>query len=355
MLTITKFNTLIRNLVCLLILICLVLIVMLEFKNLYSVPSVLVLQENFEGDKDRIVKTKDSLNDFETIFEALDIQDFQATKTQLLVLTGQKDKQSSLELVNIKTKESKKIDYSGKFVSELVAGGDKFVMLVEDMNGEYRSYKSKMAMVTESSPQVQDLNPQFLATAAYSIFINPSGSLLLFSGVANNQYVVDLDNLESVTKLNMDTKLTLGFINDKQLAFANYLASDGVQVEILDLLTDQTKTGFLGNEQYNQIVVGNDSESISYTQAKEINGTRVNGLKSPSNKSVYFMPDFSFENIQISPSSDYLLFEKTSIDNLLSSTKRFEYSPKKSFSIYHLKTKYLSNGVIDGVKAIWAK
>ena len=355
MLAADKFKYLIRNIIAMLILVCLVLIAMLEFKNLYIVPSVLVLQSKFDGVKDRIIQSKDSLKDFETIFEAPNIQDFQATKSQLLVITGQKDGESSLQLVNIKTKQVKKIDYTGKFINEIVAGGDKFVMLVEDLKNDSRSYKSKLAMIVGDNPQVQDLNPQFLASTSYSIFINPSGSLLIFSGVANNQYIVELDNLESVTKLNNDTRLTLGFINEKQIAFANYLAIDGVQVEVLDLSSDQSVFYPLGNEKYNQIVLSTDGKSINYTQSREINGTRINGLKSYNNPNAYFIPNFSFENIQLSPTSEFLLFEKTNINNLVSSTKKYEYSANKSFSIYHFKNKYLSTNQIEGTKAIWAK
>jgi hypothetical protein len=353
MLTVTKFNTLIRNIICLLVLVAMVLVGMLELKNLYMEPSILVLQSKFDGSRDRIVKIKDNLSDFETIFEAPDIQDFGATKTQLLVTTGQKDKESGLQLVNIKSKAAKALNYPGKYVSEIVAGGDKFVLLVEDVNSDFRTYKSKLGMIVGDSLGVQDLNPQFLASAAYSIFINPSGSLLVFSGVANNQYVVDLDNPQSAIKLDTDTKLTLGFVNEKQLTFTNYLAVGGVQVEVLDLSDDQTKTYFLGNEQYNQIVVG--PQAINYTQSKEINGVRVNGLKANDNSSLYFIPGSSFENIKLSATGDFLLFEKTNVDNLVSSFKRYESSPNKSFAIYHLKTKYLGSSSLEGVKAVWAK
>ena len=355
MLTINQFKKFIKTTIEVLLLICLILIGMLEFKNFFKEPSVLVLQSKFDGTKDRIIKTKDSLREFETIFEAPSIQNFQATKNQLLVVTGQKDKESNLQLVGIKTKEVKKIDYPGKFINEMVSGGDKFVMLVEDIKNEKRSYKSKLAMIVGDNPQVQDLNPQFLASTAYSIFINPSGSLLVFSGVANGQYIVDLDSPESVTTLNNDNKLLLGFINDKQLAFANFLAVDGVRVEITDLDTDQSIFYPLGNEKYNQFAISGDGKTINYTQSKEINGTRVNGLKSFNNPNTYFIPNFSFENIQLDPTSEYLLFEKTNIDNLVSSTKRYEYSPNKSFSIYHLKKTYLSANRIEGTKVIWAK
>ncbi len=355
MLTQNQFQKFVKNIIMLLILISVILIGMLEFGNFFREPSVLVLQPKFDGTKDRIVKTKNSLRDFETIFEAPSIQDFQTTKNQLLVITGQKDKESTLQLVNIKTKEVKKITYPGKFINQAVAGGDRFVMLVEDMKNENRSYKSKLAMIVGDDPQVLDLNPQFLASTAYSIFINPSGSLLVFSGVANNQYIVDLENTETVTKLNNDNKLTIGFINEKQFAFANFLAAEGVQVEIIDLNSDQSIFYSLGSEKYNQFAISTDAKTINYTQSKEINGTRVNGLKSLDNAKPYFIPDFSFENIQLDPTGEYLLFEKTGIDSLVSSTKRYQYSPNKLFSIYHLKKPYLSANQIEGIKVIWAR
>jgi hypothetical protein len=355
MLNLDKFNLMIRNLICLLVLVCLVLIGLLEFKNLYMEPSALVLQSKFDGVKDRIVKTKDNLASFDTVFEAADIQDFETTKTQLLVSTGQTDKESTLQLVDLKTKQVKKLNFVGNFVSKMAAGGDKFVLLVEDMKNQLRSYKSRLAMVVGSTQEVQDLNPQFLATAAYSIFINPSGSLLVFSGVANNQYLVDLDNLSDVTKLESDTRLTLGFVNDKQLAFANFLAADGVQVEVLDIGTDKSQFYSLGSDKYNQIMVASDGKTISYTQSQEIDGTKINGFKAGGSPNPYFMPNFSFENIQPNPTGEFLLFEKTSLDKLVSSTKRYEYSANKSFSIFHIKNKYVSTNNLEGSKAIWAK
>ena len=347
MLTINQFRILLGNIIALLLLVSIVLMGILEFKSLFTEPSVLVLQAKFDGKNDRIIKTKDSLKEFDTIFESPNIQDFGSTKTQLLVTTGAENEASTLQLVSLKSKEIKKIDYVDKYVGKIVAGGDRFAMQVEDMKEGKRAYSSKLAIIEGDNPQVKDFNPQFLASAAYSIYINPNGSVLVFTGVANNQYIVDLDNPETVTKLGSAERFTLGFINDNQIAFDNYLAEANARIEVLDISTNLSSYLTMANLRYDQIAINSDGKDLNYTETKETNNTRVKGLKAYNNQYTYFVPNFSIENIQLNHNNEYLLFEKTSPDKRDSLTK--------TFSIYHLKTKYLTDKTISGIKAIWAK
>ncbi len=265
----------------------------------------------------------------------------------MLVITGLEDNESTLQSVNIKNKEVKKIDYSGKFVSSVVSGGDRFVMQTEDIKDEKRNYASKLAMITTDNLQVQEINPEFLASVAYSLFVNPSGSTLVFTGVANNQYIVDLNNPESITKLSNVDRFTLGFVNETQIAFDNYLADDEMPIEVLDLDTDISMFIPLNNAKYNQIAIKEDAKSISYTQSKVINSTKINGLKSFDNSYIYYIPNYSFENIQFNSTKEYLLSEKVNNNN--------ESNRTKTFAIFHLKNNYLSTTKIKGVKAIWVK
>ena len=347
MLTINQFRILLGNIIALLLLVSIVLMGMLEFKNLYIEPSVLVLQTKFDGKNDRIIKTKDSLKEFDTIFESPNIQDFGSTKTQLIVTTGLEDGESRLQLVNLKSKEVKKIEYSGKFVGNILAGGDRFVMQVENIVDGKRTYSSKLGIIEGDNPQVKDFNPQFLASAAYSIFLNPNGSLLVFTGVANNQFIVDLDNPDSITKLTNTDKFTLGFINEHQIAFDNYTSNDKLRIELLDINTNQSSFLPLGNPRYDQIAINKDGSAINYTEIKNSRDTTTKGFKAFNYSSVYFIPNYSFEKIQLDNSNDFLLFEKTLPDK--------PDSLVESFAIYHLKTKYLSGNTISGIKAVWSK
>jgi hypothetical protein len=352
MLSQLQFKTFIFNLISLLVLVSLVLMGLLEYKSWTTSPDIFVLQSKFDGNSDRIVKTKGSVKDFDTIYTSPDIQDFEATKNQLLVTIGIENQESKLKLINIKTKETKDLNYPNKFVGEIKAGNDKFVILVEDLkdvNGVLkRSYRSKLAMVTEEKSIVEDLNPQFLATQADSIHINPSSSLLVFTGVGNSQYLLDLNDVNNISKLNnVDTGLNYGFVNDNQLYLSDYSLSSETRIKFLDLVKDESSYVSLFSENYSQLAISFDTTNIYYTQNKNVSGDNVKSLKDFKTGYVKYDPSYSFDNIKISTKDLFMLFEKVAAGT--------EYSKDKDFAIYNLKIKYLPNDTISGSKAIWVK
>ncbi len=355
MITPTQFQNLVRNIITLLILVCIILIGMLEFKSIFIEPSVLVLQSKFDGINDRIVRTKDSLKDYEVMFQAPDIQDFGATKAKLLVITGQKDTESTLQLVNLQSKEVKKINYTGRFIGEIIVGDHKFVLKVENINNAKRTYVSRLAVLEEglesywdaNNIQVKEFNPQFLASSVYDVFVNSSGTVLFFTGVAYKHYIADLDNPDSISELNGLDRQILGFVNENQIAFDNYSPDSGTRLEVMDINTNSSVFLPLTSRKYEQIIINRDAKNLNYTEAKLVNGERYKGFKAYNNPNIYFISGFSFEEVQLNSTNDYVLFNKASPEDQGNLTK--------SFSVYNLKTKFISNNVISGTKAIWAR
>jgi hypothetical protein len=360
MLTLNEYKTLIFNMIAFLLLVSLVLAGLLEYKVLTSAPDVLVQQSLFDGINDRIIKTKDNLKSYDTLFSAPNIQDFETTKNQLLVTTGIKNQESTLQLVDLKSKVIKPIKYSNKYVGQIIAGADKFAMLVEDLKefegDNIRTYKSKLAMITEQNQQVVDLNPQFLATQVDNIFINPSGSLLVFTGLGDARYLLDLEDTNNITKINnLESGLNLGFINDSQLALTGYSLGSETRIKFADIVNDQSSFTSLNNEKFSQIVIGPDAKDIYYSQNKNVRGSEVKGLKNLKTNYFKFDPQYSFESIKLSPKDLFILFEKQDYDSLSNPNSIYNYSTTKSFAIYNLKIQYLPSQTISGTKAIWVK
>lgn len=360
MLTLKEYKTLIFNLIALLLLISLVLAGLLEYKVLTAAPDILVQQSLFDGVNDRIIKTKDNLKSYDTIFTAPNIQDFETTKNQLLVTTGIKSQESKLQLVDIKSKVIKPIEYSNKYIGQIIAGADKFVMLVEDLKefegNNIRTYKSKLAMITEQNQKVVDLNPQFLATQVDNIFINPSCSLLVFTGLGDARYLLDLEDTNNITKINnLESGLNLGFINDSLLALTDYSLGSETRIKFVDIINDQSSFTSLNNEKFSQIVISPDTKDIYYSQNKNVQGSEVKGLKNLKTNYFKFDSQFSFENIKIAPKDLFILFEKQDYGSLSNSGSIYNYSTTKSFAIYNLKIQYLPSETISGAKAIWTK
>jgi hypothetical protein len=349
------FGIFIRNIIAVLTVVVIILMLMLEQRKLYFEPSVLVLQSKFDGVKDRIIKTKSNLSDTEVIFESDNIQDFNATKSHLLVSTGRENQESSLQSVNIQSKETKKIQLAGKFVSEIIGAGDKFVITIEDLNAvQKRDYRKKIAYIATGNDMVVEFNPQFLAANVDDVFVNPSGSLVVFTGVGNTDYIADLDDSQKITKLTSDNLSLIGFINDRQLAFIDYNNEAGTQVVIKDMVTDSSDYINLNGEKFGQLVVSSDSKSVHFTQAKNYKNTAITGIKKLNNQYVFYIPEFSIEKIQLNSDDKFVLFNKRPmIEPTIS--KGFEYLDKKSFGMYNLELQYLSNNTVSGDKVIWAK
>lgn len=352
MLTLNQFRNLIFNVVALLTLVSAILTGMLEYKSWTQAPDILVQQSKFDGVNDRIVKTKGNLKDLDVIFIAPNIQDFESTKNQVLVTTGVENQESQLQLIDIKTKIIKPLKYPAKFVGQIAAGSDKFVILVEDLknvNGQnLRTYKSKLAMITEENQEVIDLNPQFLATQVDSIFINPSGSLLIFRGVGSGQYLLDLNDINNISLLNSSNAgINYGFVNDTEIYFSDYSISSETRIKFFDVTKDEVSFVSLLSESLSQLAISPDKENIYYTQNKDVKGENVKSLKNYKTSYTKFDPNYSFDNIKISPKDLFILFEKL--------TTGLQYRRNKDFAIYNLKAMYLPADTIVGVKAIWVK
>jgi hypothetical protein len=303
------FGILVRNVAVFLTIIAVVLMVMLEQRKLYFEPSILVLQTRYDGQKDRIVKTKSNLSDFEVIFESENIQDFNATKNQLLVTTGFENQESALQLVNIQSKESQKVPLENKFVSDIIGAGDKFVLTIEDLNNmRKRSYIKKIGYINSSDNSIREFNPQFLATSIDDLFVNPSGSFLVFTGVGGIEYLAEIGDSQIVTKLNNDNLPVIGFVNDKQIAFTDYGKGLDPQVVIKDIITDSQEYIDLKDEKFGQLLVSSNAKTVHFTQSKNYKGAAMTGIKKLNNQYVFFIPDFSIEKLQLSSDDRYTLF-----------------------------------------------
>jgi hypothetical protein len=358
--TILQYRAFTFNIIVVLTIVCVVLMGFLEYKNLFTAPDILVQQSLFDGINDRIIKTKGSLTNFETIYQAKNIQNFEATKNNLLVTTGIEDQESTLHLINIYTKAIKEFNYRDKFVGQILSSNDKFVMLVEDLKTiegqNKRTYRSKIAILRDQNQEVEDFNPQFLASNARDIFINPSGNLLVFTGVTNSPYIVNFDNLQVVNSLdNLQSGKNLGFINDSQMHFLEYSANGDAKIKLVDVVAGQTSDILLNNPNIAQVTVSQNIQNIYYTQISSFKNSRLKGLKNYKTSAFKSDSNYSFENINIAPKDLFLLFEKTSPDSFPSSSNNYFYSKTKSFAIYNLKIQYLSSETVQGVKAIWIK
>jgi hypothetical protein len=359
MLTFKEYKTVISAVLIFLTMAIIFLAGLLEYKNLMTSPDILVQQSLFDGVNDRIIKTKDNLKSFETIFTAPNIQDFETTKNQLLVTTGVQNQESKLQLVDIITKNVKKLDYKDKFITRIVSGGERFAVMAEDLQDvegkKIRNYKPKLAIVTEKDQQITEINPQFLATEVDNIFINPSGNLLIFTGFGYAQYLLDLDDTNNISKLaniTPDNNINLGFINDTQLALTNYSPEGNPSVKLVDVLKNETKLTSLNKDTFSKIVVSGDGQNIYYSQSK--NKTNIKGLKNYKTGNVYSDPKYSFENINLSTNDLFVLFEKKSANSINSNTI-YSAEEVKSFAIFNLKAQVLPTEIISGTKAIWAK
>jgi hypothetical protein len=210
----------------------------LEYREFFAEPDIFVQQRTSK--EDRIAKI--SNNKIETIFTAPKIQDFAVTKTQMLVVTGEPNRESELFLIDLNTQKSKKLDYVGKTVSKLTSSDNNFVLIAKK-DDQKNVEESRKNLVLIENQAITEFNPESLLTNDCCLLLNPSGSFLVFKVLTEKQYLVDLSDLEKtiILKPKEEKQFARQFANDKDLIYNLRIDGELDNLEIFDVITGESK------------------------------------------------------------------------------------------------------------------
>lgn len=241
------------------------------YLSLTTVPSMYVLQIDYNGVDDRIVKTVKSLDEFETIYSNPSIIDFTANSTNLLVTTGELNATTELTIIQFKNNTQQKIDIGNKYISSMHSAKDQFIVEYDSLKleGGIRDYINLLGIVDPNNLSLQELNPNLLATGVSNVYVNPSGNMLAFNGVANKQYILNLDNQSSVSILNSLSEQSTGFIDDNSLGYITNNYNENAKLAVLNLETNQESSLDLDIKYASEVVANKTLDTVYISQLEK--------------------------------------------------------------------------------------
>jgi hypothetical protein len=288
------FKTLITT--TLLGLICLsgFLALSLEYREFFAEPDIFVQQRT--NTEDKIVKISNKKT--ETIFTAPKIQDFAVTKTQMLVATGEANQKSELALIDLKTQKSKKLDYLGKTVSKLASSDNNFALITSQKD-------TQKSLVLIENEIITEFNPESLLTNDCCLLLNPSGSFLVFKGLAEKQYLVDLSDPDKaiISKPKEEKQFARQFANDKDLIYNLRIDGESDDLEVFDVITGESKILALNTKYPTDI-------ATDLSKAFYLGFDLDNNLVFNDQEKSHSDPNFTYIEMAMHPKSKFILLQK---------------------------------------------
>ena len=187
---------------------------------------------------------------------------------------------------------------------------------------------------------IKEFNPQLLLTNDCCLLLNPSGSFLVFKGLAEKQYLVDLDELDKATILESEEKNPKEFINDKDLVYISKTDSENDKLKVFDVITNQFKILDLNTKYPTDATVSSDFSKLFYLGFDANNNLIFNDQKKNHSD-----PIFNYVEMAMHPKSKFVLLSK--IDK--------KDSQNQKYDIYNIRTGLITKHKIDSIKSIWAK
>jgi hypothetical protein len=338
-----KFNLVFSSVVLLLLLYIYGLSLFGYYLSLTTIPSIYVLQIDYNGVDDRIVKTVKSLDNFETIYTNPSIIDFAASSKDMLVTTGELNKNTTLTHIQLKNNSEKTIEIGNKYITNMHSANQQFVIEYDELKSdeESRDYITLLGVVDTNNSTIEELNPDLLATGVSGVYINPIGTKLAFNGVANKQYMINLNDKNKVSIINSPSDQSTGFIGENSLGYITNNYDENAKLVLLNTNTNQQTTIDLNIKYASEVLATENLDTIYISQLEKTNNT--NFIKSETaDSTLVYLSNKQFSNLRLNKNNDYLLTQKTT-------------NGLKNFAIFNTKSMTIFSSNIGGEKAVWVQ
>ncbi len=307
----------------------------------------LYVLEVVNSQEDRLIKTNNVGVTKSVIYEGKKIQNFGVNQGKLLIATGQKNKKSTIELINLSDKSTKLIELGDQYVSKIIPVNIKFVFLYEEVSEGFRAYKAKIGIIDIATMQISNPNPSFLANDVAELYANREGTLAVFSGFNGYKYLLDLVNTDNIVRIPTGFNFTANFINQKTLVAGLY---NNENIMFIDLVTNNVEKKTLESKYFESILATNNG-NLFYTIK---NGDEYSSLYrlTDLNKSINFVSSSeSFKDPIIDNKEQYLAFKKISNETIQIEK---DYSKVGTINsqilVYDTKSKQVQNSGLMGIK-----
>jgi hypothetical protein len=326
-----------------------------------NLPTLYVLQRKYNQTSDRIIRTDGLLNSPETIFESADIQLFSVVNNKMIVATGKKLTNSNLQLVDLVKKKVESIESPEGYITEMVSGGEKVVFALDKIVDGFPERKSILNIFSVATKQFTQPKVQNFAVSVSNLHLSGDNQLLLFSGFGSYHYVVDMDNFESVTKIQTKMNYSTGFdYTNKKILAAGFYSKDFKLVDV----NNGIETAYsLPTDSFKDIVLARAGSDIYFS----IKNAPANDYKSKifkfgklGNSDLIKSEIFSYELPKIDKSDRFIALESYSkVD--LEKTEDFRVAglqvrpPSATIVVFDTKTQQLINTGLKGIDVAWAE
>ncbi len=303
-----------------------------DVSNLYAI------QRKYNQSNDRIVKTNAFLEDQITIFESSRIQTFSEKNGKLLVGVGQKNEKTDLYLVDVISKKSTKIDIPEGLVTQIQGGGGLFIFTLEKIVEGYPDFKGILNILDTNTLQITNPNPQGFAQKVTNLHVSNDGQLLLFSGFGSYHYVMDLNNIENITKIKTKMNYSTGFDSTSTKILAAQF--DKKDFKLVDVVTGEEESQSLPTDRFKDVTLSNTSKDVYFTVK--------NAPDSDMTSQLYKLQKLGFGDILKSDISSLELPKLDSTDRFIAVEKysKSEINDTSDFRIAGLRARPASSTII---------
>jgi hypothetical protein len=262
-------------------------------------PYLYLVQEQ-DSTHDDLIRTSDGGVSKDTIFKGRNIQGFSVNGNKLLISEGIKYQTTILRLVDLTNNKITEIDFKDHYVDSIHKVKDDFIFIFEDIYETYRDYRGQIGILKTATNTIEVINPQSYATDVSQLYVNPSGTLAIFTGFNSYKFLIDLQNFENIKKLEKEYSYTSGFVDDNRIIVGEY---NNAEFFVRNLADNTEEKIDIEGKNFQDILGKNNQYYYSYKDSEKDKETiKIRKLKSTINSNSFL----SYEKPVLDQNSEYL-------------------------------------------------
>jgi hypothetical protein len=253
-------------------------------------PYLYLVQEQ-DSTHDTLIRTRNAGASNETVFSGRNIQGFKVNGNKLMISEGLKYQKTKLRLVDLTNSEIKEIDFAEHYIDTIYSLKDDFIFVFENVYESYRDYRGQIGIYRTTTNTIEVINPQSFATDVSQFYVNPAGTLAVFTGFNSYKFLLDLENLNNIKKFEKDYSYTSGFVDNNRIIVAEY---NNAEFKVLNVADNSEETFKIEGKNFQDIISRNNVYFYSYKDSEKDKDTirfrKLNGTITSNSYMSYEKP-----------------------------------------------------------------
>lgn len=228
-------------------------------------PYLYLVQEQ-DSTHDKLIRTANGGVSNQVVFSGRNIQGFKVNGNKLMISEGIKYQTTKLRLVDMGDSSIKEIEFKDHYIDTIYSLKDDFIFVFENIYDSYRDYRGQLGIYRTATNTIEVINPQSYATDISQFYVNPAGTLAIFTGFNSYKFLLDLENFNNIKKFDKEFAYTSGFVDNSKIIVGEYNVSE---FKVLDV-SDNTEQKFnIEGKNFQEIIGRNNNYFYTFKDSEK--------------------------------------------------------------------------------------